>query len=64
MIDADARVLDASGQPIAGLWGAGNCVGAPTGNYYYGGGGTLGPAVTFGYLAGRGAAAGTPAVDV
>jgi 3-oxosteroid 1-dehydrogenase len=63
MIDAQARVLDSAGQPIPGLWGAGNCVGAPTGNYYYGGGGTLGPAVTFGYLAGRNAAAATGADD-
>jgi len=55
-IDKSARVLDAQGQPIAGLFGAGNCVASPTGPYYYAGGGTLGPAVTFGFIAGEAAA--------
>jgi 3-oxosteroid 1-dehydrogenase len=56
VIDRSARVLDGSGKAIAGLYGAGNCVASPTGPYYYAGGGTLGPAVTFGCIAGENAA--------
>jgi succinate dehydrogenase/fumarate reductase flavoprotein subunit len=56
VIDKGARVLDALGQPIPGLFGAGNCVASPTGPSYYAGGGTLGPAVTYGYIAGDAAA--------
>jgi 3-oxosteroid 1-dehydrogenase len=52
-----AQVLDNGGAAIPGLYGSGNCVSSPTGSYYYAGGGTLGPAITFGYLAGLGAAA-------
>ena len=56
VIDRRARVLGAGGKPIAGLYGAGNCIASPTGPYYYAGGGTLGPAVTFGCIAGEAAA--------
>jgi succinate dehydrogenase/fumarate reductase flavoprotein subunit len=56
VIDASARVLDASGVPIPGLFAAGNCAASPTGPAYYAGGGTLGPAVTFGCIAGEAAA--------
>jgi 3-oxosteroid 1-dehydrogenase len=51
--DADARVLGAGGTPIAGLYAAGNAMAAVTGMVYGGAGGTLGPAITFGVLAGR-----------
>ena len=47
--DADGRVLDAGGDPIAGLYAAGNAMAAVTAMVYGGGGGTLGPAVVFGY---------------
>jgi succinate dehydrogenase/fumarate reductase flavoprotein subunit len=53
-------VLDATGRPIPGLYGAGNCIASPTGPYYFAGGGTLGPAVTFGCIAGENAAAEPP----
>jgi succinate dehydrogenase/fumarate reductase flavoprotein subunit len=55
-IDAEARVLGAGDEPIPGLYGAGNCVGSPAGQAYWAGGGTLGPALTFGHIAGRNAA--------
>ena len=55
--DADGRVLDAGGDPIPGLYAAGNAMAAVTAMVYGGGGGTLGPAAVFGYRAGRHAAA-------
>jgi 3-oxosteroid 1-dehydrogenase len=54
--NAQAQILDVDGKPIAGLFGAGNVISAPTGSVYAGAGGTLGPALTFGYIAGRAAA--------
>lgn len=49
----NAQVIDTHGRPIPGLYAAGNCVASPSAHAYWGGGSTLGPAVTFGYLAGR-----------
>jgi 3-oxosteroid 1-dehydrogenase len=60
VIDTQARVLRPDGSPIPGLFGAGNCTASPTGQGYWGAGGTLGPAITFGFIAGRTAAASTP----
>jgi 3-oxosteroid 1-dehydrogenase len=55
-IDSVGRVMHSNGMPIAGLYGAGNCIASPAGHAYWGPGGTLGPALVFGYLAGRAAA--------
>ena len=49
--DADARVLGQNGQPIPGLYATGNVSGAVTFDSYPGAGATLGPAMTFGYIA-------------
>lgn len=54
--DGAARIVGHDGQPIPGLFGAGNAIACPTGGVYAGAGGTLGPALTFGYIAGRSAA--------
>jgi 3-oxosteroid 1-dehydrogenase len=51
-IDAKAQVVRADGDPIPGLYGAGNCIASPAGEAYWSGGSTIGPALTFGYLAG------------
>nr|WP_113704966.1 3-oxosteroid 1-dehydrogenase [Nonomuraea lactucae] len=49
--DARARVLRADGSVIQGLYAAGNASGAVMGHSYAGAGSTLGPAMTFGYVA-------------
>jgi succinate dehydrogenase/fumarate reductase flavoprotein subunit len=54
--DGDAQVLDVDGQPIGGLYAAGNVMASVLGMTYGGAGGTLGPAMVFGFLAGRHAA--------
>jgi len=56
--DGQARILGHDGAPIPGLLGAGNAIACPTGGIYAGAGGTLGPALTFGYIAGRTAGGG------
>ncbi len=51
-VDADTRVLDARKQPIPGLHAVGNDAASIMGGNYPGAGITLGPALTFGYVAG------------
>ncbi|SFP42766.1 Succinate dehydrogenase/fumarate reductase, flavoprotein subunit [Geopseudomonas sagittaria] len=51
--NAHAQVLDGEGQPIAGLYAAGTDMASIMGGHYPAGGINLGPAVTFGYIAGR-----------
>ena len=51
--DAAARVLGRDGRPIAGLFAVGNDMSSIMGGNYPSGGITLGPAMTFGYVAGR-----------
>ena len=48
-----AQVLNVYGAVIPGFYGAGNVISNPTGSVYAGAGGTLGPALTFGYIAGQ-----------
>ena len=52
-VDAQARVLREDGTPIAGLYACGNDMGSIMNGNYPGPGITLGPALTFGYVAGR-----------
>lgn len=49
--DERARVLGEDGAPIPGLYAAGNVSSAVMGHTYPGPGGTIGPAMVFGYLA-------------
>src|SRR5579884_345842 len=51
--DEHSRVLRADGSPIAGLYATGNTSASVMGNEYPGAGGTLGPAMVFGYIAAR-----------
>jgi succinate dehydrogenase/fumarate reductase flavoprotein subunit len=50
--DERTRVLDESGRPIKGLYAVGNDAASVMGGNYPGAGITLGPALTFGYVAG------------
>ncbi len=57
VINTRAQVLDCEGEPIPGLYGAGNCVASPAGQAYWGPGATIGLGITYGHLAGLNAAA-------
>jgi 3-oxosteroid 1-dehydrogenase len=51
--DERARVLREDGTPVEGLFAAGNASAAVMGHSYAGAGATIGPAMTFGYIAAR-----------
>jgi len=55
-VNNHAQVLDAQGQPIAGLYAGGNDMNSMMGGNYPSGGITLGPAMTFGFIAAHHAA--------
>lgn len=57
--DEQARVLREDGSVIPGLYAAGNVSSSVMGNTYPGPGGTIGPAIVFGYLAAESIAATT-----
>lgn len=51
VIDKHARVIKEDGTPIEGLYACGNCSAAVMGETYPGPGATIGPGMTFGYIA-------------
>jgi 3-oxosteroid 1-dehydrogenase len=51
LTNENAQVIGADGEPIGGLYAIGNCSASVMGRYYPGAGATLGPAMTFGFLA-------------
>ncbi|MFN8103642.1 MAG: FAD-binding protein [Acidimicrobiia bacterium] len=57
VVNTAAQVLDVHGEAIPGLYGAGNCIASPAGQGYWGPGATIGLGLTYGHLAGLGAAA-------
>ncbi len=59
-VDADAQVVSRDGKPVPGLYAAGNTAANAFGWAYPSGGATIAHGVTFGYLAGRHAAAQSP----
>ena len=52
-VDANAQALTESGKPIAGLYATGNVASSVMGRTYPGAGSTIGPAMTFGYVAAK-----------
>jgi succinate dehydrogenase/fumarate reductase flavoprotein subunit len=57
------EVLDHDDRPIPGLYACGNDMNTPLGGHYIGAGITLGPALTFGYLAAMALAQTQPSAD-
>ncbi len=63
LCDEHARVLRTDGSVIDGLYATGNCSASVMGHEYPGAGGTLAPAMVFGYIASRHAAGRAPAAQ-
>ncbi len=55
-VNTQAQVLNSANEPIAGLYAAGNDMASVMGGHYPSGGITLGPAMTFGFVAAHHAA--------
>jgi 3-oxosteroid 1-dehydrogenase len=55
VINSSGQVLDQAGNPIPGLYAAGNNSASPFGAAYPNGGATVGPATVFGWIAGNAA---------
>lgn len=53
LTDVNGQVIDKNGNPIPGLYAVGNSAASVMGSKYPGAGATLGPAMTFGYLAAK-----------
>ncbi|HJM27523.1 MAG: FAD-dependent oxidoreductase [Acidimicrobiales bacterium] len=53
LTDSNAQVLDLNGNVIHGLYAVGNVMASAMGMAYGGAGGTLGPCMVFGFLAGK-----------
>lgn len=53
LTDINGQVLRENGEPIPGLYAVGNSAASVMGSKYPGAGATLGPAMTFGYLAAK-----------
>ncbi|MBM9458857.1 3-oxosteroid 1-dehydrogenase [Nocardioides sp. zg-536] len=64
LTDERARVLREDGSVIDGLYAAGNVSAAVMGNTYPGPGGTIGPALVFGYLAVEDLTSAAPAKEI
>ncbi|MEY5100180.1 MAG: hypothetical protein RJA36_2899 [Pseudomonadota bacterium] len=62
-VNDQAQVLDAQGRPIPGLYAGGNDLSSMMGGHYPSGGITLGPAMTFGFIAAHHAAGRDPAAS-
>lgn len=51
LTDENAQVINTRGNPVGGLYAAGNTTASVMGRWYPGSGSTLGPALTFSYIA-------------
>jgi len=52
-VDANGQAVSEKGKAIGGLYAIGNCSSSVMGHSYPGAGATLGPAMTFGYVASK-----------
>ncbi len=53
LTNESAQAMTTDGNVVEGLYAAGNCSACVVGNFYPGAGGTIGPAMTYGYIAAR-----------